>query len=225
MVAVFDCLVFLQAVISDSGPPLACLELAETRQIVLHVRRVILGEVRDVDVLSRPKIQAGVLYLRPSLSDLFLQTIDQLLMLTDNVPEVGFSIRDANDLPYLNLAIAPRANFLVRWDNDLLDLRNDPTFVSRFPWLRIVDPVTFLSNQGALPGIMPRNTMLLITMTRGNDGDWSCQSQVVPRSCLSTFTCLLRPLPFPLCRIRRLGPPWCRRSRSRFAWPFGCARG
>ena len=146
----FDCLVFLQAVISDSGSALACLKLAEKRQIVLHVRPVILGEVRDV--LSRPKIQAGFFHLTSSLSDLFLQTIDQLSILTDSVPEVGFSIRDANDLPYLNLAIAQRANFLVRGDNDLLDLRNDPNFVSRFPWLRIVDPVTFLRNQGALPG-------------------------------------------------------------------------
>lgn len=125
----FDCLVFLQAVISDSGSALACLKLAEKRQIVLHVRPVILGEVRDV--LSRPKIQAGFFHLTSSLSDLFLQTIDQLSILTDSVPEVGFSIRDANDL---------------------LDLRNDPNFVSRFPWLRIVDPVTFLRNEGALPG-------------------------------------------------------------------------
>ena len=47
IVVVFDCMVFLQAVMSERGPSLACLELAERRQIVLHVSPQILPSNPD----------------------------------------------------------------------------------------------------------------------------------------------------------------------------------
>lgn len=141
--AVFDCMVFLQAATNDRGPAFACLELAEKHQIILHVSPVILAEVRDV--LTRPKIQAKFPHLTPGRIDVFLQKVDSLSVLTDAVPDADFKIRDASDLPYLNLAVARGAEFLVSRDNDLLDLMNDPSFVSRFPEIRIVDPLAFLT--------------------------------------------------------------------------------
>ena len=52
--------------------------------------------------------------------------------------------RDPNDEPYLNVAIAANATFLVSRDLDLLDLMQDATFRQQFPSLTILDPVAFL---------------------------------------------------------------------------------
>jgi putative PIN family toxin of toxin-antitoxin system len=52
---VFDCMIFLQATASESGPAAALLRLVERDVLSLFVSREILDELRDV--LSRPKIQ------------------------------------------------------------------------------------------------------------------------------------------------------------------------
>jgi len=66
-----------------------------------------------------------------------------------NVPKRFELPRDPGDEPYLNLAIETGARFLVTRDRDLLDLMRWDTeegrnFQSRFPDLRILDPVAFL---------------------------------------------------------------------------------
>ena len=52
--------------------------------------------------------------------------------------------RDPKDEPYINLALAANADYLVTRDNDLLDLMNDSDFRQQFPGLTILDPVAFL---------------------------------------------------------------------------------
>jgi predicted nucleic acid-binding protein len=52
----------------------------------------------------------------------------------------------------VDLAAATGSHYLVSWDNDLLVLMNDASFVSRFPQLQIVDPVTFLNAMRAMTG-------------------------------------------------------------------------
>ena len=57
--------------------------------------------------------------------------------------------RDPDDEPYLNLALEADAQFLVTRDRDLLDLMRSDTkegrdSQSRFPDLKIVDPVMFM---------------------------------------------------------------------------------
>ncbi len=54
--AVFDCMVFLQAVTNEQGPAFACVGLVEEEKLQLIVSPAILTEVRDV--LSRPKVRA-----------------------------------------------------------------------------------------------------------------------------------------------------------------------
>ena len=64
-------------------------------------------------------------------------------MVTD--PPSVFSLpRDADDEIFVNLAVAVEAECLVTRDRDLLDLRNDAEFFSKFPLLQIVNPVEFL---------------------------------------------------------------------------------
>jgi hypothetical protein len=97
MAAVFDCMVFLQPATSDRGPALACLELAEQRQIILHGSFAILAEVRHE--LSRPTIQGRCPHLASRVVDLFLQKFDSIAVLTDRMANGDFRIRDANNLP------------------------------------------------------------------------------------------------------------------------------
>jgi predicted nucleic acid-binding protein len=60
---VFDCMIFLQATASESGPAAALLRLVERNVLSLFVSREILDEVRDV--LSRSKIRRN----NPDITD------------------------------------------------------------------------------------------------------------------------------------------------------------
>lgn len=60
------------------------------------------------------------------------------------MPAVISHSRDPDDEPYLNLALAARAHYLVSRDNGLLDLMQNEDFRSRYPELRIVEPIDLL---------------------------------------------------------------------------------
>lgn len=116
--AVFDCMVFLQAATSDQGPAFACLALVEAGDVSLSVSGPILAEVKDV--LMRPQIQAKFSTLTPERVDLFLQKIVMLAAVVAEVPDVGYPLRDADDLPYLNLAVATNSSYLVSGECGIL---------------------------------------------------------------------------------------------------------
>jgi predicted nucleic acid-binding protein len=61
--AVFDCMVYLQAVVKESGPAFACLRAVEDGRVALCVSAEVLAEVRDV--LSRPVLQTKFPRLTP----------------------------------------------------------------------------------------------------------------------------------------------------------------
>jgi predicted nucleic acid-binding protein len=57
--------------------------------------------------------------------------------------------RDPDDEPYINLAVASDARYLVTWDNDLLELMDEKMpagsdFRQRFPHLLILNPVALI---------------------------------------------------------------------------------
>jgi predicted nucleic acid-binding protein len=57
----------------------------------------------------------------------------------------NFSLpRDPKDAPYVDLAVASNAGYLVSRDKDLLELMQDEAFRRRFPNLKILEPVSFL---------------------------------------------------------------------------------
>ena len=142
--AVFDCMVFLQAATNDRGPAFACLSLIEAGDVRLYVSPPILAEIRDV--LTRPKIQVKFPHLTPVRVDILVQKIAAIATVVNDVPDCGVLIRDLGDLPYLNLAVASKVNYIVTRDKDLLDLMEDASFVSTYAPLRIVDPVRFLAD-------------------------------------------------------------------------------
>jgi uncharacterized protein len=145
--AVFDCVVFLQAAARETSPAGACFRLLIEATITLYVSPEILTEISEV--LRRPKLRQRFKTVTPERVDAFLRELQNRAVLLNAVPEVFTYPRDPDDEPYVNLAVAARARYLVTWDKDLLDLANDATaegsaFQQRFPDLRIVDPVAFL---------------------------------------------------------------------------------
>jgi hypothetical protein len=47
IVAVFDCVVYVQAALSRRGPAFACLQVAEAEHVILHLSPDIIEEVRQ----------------------------------------------------------------------------------------------------------------------------------------------------------------------------------
>jgi putative PIN family toxin of toxin-antitoxin system len=145
---VFDCVVFLQSLIKESGPAVTCLNRFEQGRFRLAVSPEILAELHDV--LSRSGLRQTFALLTKEKTD---RLIDLLLLKAElfrHVPRRFELPRDPDDEPYLNLAIEAEARFLVTRDRDLLDLMRWDTvegrdFHSRSRKLRILDPVAFLT--------------------------------------------------------------------------------
>ncbi len=144
---VFDCNVLLQAAAREKSGAAKCLNLAESGLIQLFVSREVLAEVEDV--LDRPKIRAHFPDLSDEIVGAFLKRLQKLSVLVRLVPKKFSYPRDEDDEPYLNLAVAAGADFIISRDRDLLDLMTGHTsegkeFRQRFRSLRVVEPVEFL---------------------------------------------------------------------------------
>ena len=140
--AVFDCMIFVQAVTNESGPAFACFQYVEEGRLTLCLSHEILAEVRDV--LSRPKVRRKFTHLTEERIEEFLRVVETRGVIREVVPSEFTYARDPDDEPYINLAIAAGASYLVSRDNDLLDLMTDPEFRARYSTLAIVDPVSLL---------------------------------------------------------------------------------
>jgi putative PIN family toxin of toxin-antitoxin system len=140
--AVFDCMVFLQGAGRPAGPARACFHLVEEGRVTLLVSPEILAEIRDV--LTRPKILRKFPLLWAEWVEAFVRNVESKAVLLAEVPRAFTLERDRKDEPYLNLALAAGAHYLVSRDLDLLDLMADDNFRQRYPDLNILDPPAFL---------------------------------------------------------------------------------
>jgi putative PIN family toxin of toxin-antitoxin system len=102
----------------------------------------ILAEVRAV--LTRPKTLRKFPALTPESVDVFLADLASHATTLAAVPKVFSLPRDPKDEPYIDLAAAAQAHYLVSRDNDLLDLMGDAAFRQQFPNLTVIDPVALL---------------------------------------------------------------------------------
>jgi putative PIN family toxin of toxin-antitoxin system len=144
---VFDCNVLLQAAAREKGVAAKCLNLAESNLLQLFVSREVLAEVEDV--LNRPEIRAHFQDLSDEIVGAFVKRLQKLSVLVRLVPKEFSYPRDEDDEPYINLAVAAGADFIISHDRDLLDLMTGHAneckeFRQRFRSLRIVKPVEFL---------------------------------------------------------------------------------
>ncbi|MCS6862515.1 MAG: putative toxin-antitoxin system toxin component, PIN family [Abditibacteriales bacterium] len=95
-----------------------------------------LTEVKDV--LTRPKTRRQFPFITTEGVMTLLQRLADKAVYVKDVPKQFTYDRDPKDEPYVNLALAVGAHYLVSWDNDLLDLMREETaegkqFRERFP--------------------------------------------------------------------------------------------
>jgi putative PIN family toxin of toxin-antitoxin system len=152
--AVFDCMVFLQGAGRPASPSRGCFRLVDEGRVELCLSGKILAEVREV--LSRPKTQRKFPLLSQAWAESFVRNAANKSELFDEVNHVYKLERDPKDEPYLDLAIAARAQYLVSRDRDLLDLMSDQDFRQQFPGLVILDPAAFLQAMRLQEGDPPR---------------------------------------------------------------------
>lgn len=145
---VYDCNVLLQAVLSDAGPAFGCLLLAEKDRVELVLSTFVAEEIRDV--LARPRILQKNPQVTPERVAAFLEMLASKCRFVEGVPRVFSLPRDPKDEPYVNLAIAANARYLVTWnEKHLTYLMEGKTpesieFRARFPDLAIITPPAFL---------------------------------------------------------------------------------
>ncbi|HEY2584437.1 MAG TPA: putative toxin-antitoxin system toxin component, PIN family [Tepidisphaeraceae bacterium] len=144
---VFDCNVLVQAVAFDNGPAARCLRLVESGQIDLLVSRPTLAELRRV--LNYEEVLAISPNMTPRRIGAFLKRLTFRARLVCRTPHVMDYPRDPADEPYIDLAVAAGADYLVTRDRDLLSLMSGYSLVCKefrrkTRPLRVIDPVAFL---------------------------------------------------------------------------------
>lgn len=141
---VFDCNVFLQALVNPDGLAGRCKQLVDRGEIELFVSEDVLAKV-----LSRRRTREFAPALKLEVIEAFIADIRLKSICLQNVPEEYRFERDPKDEQYINLAIVAGAKFIVSRDNDLLDLmkpgiREASEFLRRYPMLKIVQPSDLL---------------------------------------------------------------------------------
>jgi uncharacterized protein len=144
---VFDCNIFLQAVVNPKGAAGVCKAMVDSGEVNLFISIEVLTEM--IEVLSRPRVRQLTPALSPEMIEAFLADITTKAILLHNVPEEFRFERDPKDEAYINLAIVAGAKYLVSRDHDLLDLmkmerEEGRAFRRRYPMLTILDPIAFL---------------------------------------------------------------------------------
>lgn len=120
VVAVYDCNVFLQALINPSGPAGRCVERVLGGDVALFTADAIFAELRDVT--RRPELTATFPQLTPERMERLIDAVGGVAGSIPRPRPVFTSGRDPKDAVYVDLAVACRAGRLVTRDKDLLDL-------------------------------------------------------------------------------------------------------
>ncbi len=105
-VAVFDCMIFVQAVLSESGPAFRCLSLVEQKRLRLILSPAIILELEDV--LARPPLRSRFPILTDARVDTFIAKFNSIGVIVPDAPKIFTLPRDPDDEVYINLAIAEK---------------------------------------------------------------------------------------------------------------------
>lgn len=140
--AVFDTNIYIQAILSDTGPGNACVEELFAGRIVVFVHPEILQEIDDF--LLRPRVRTKYRRVRSIKTAELVRKIRKFGTWVPSIEPAFEFDRDPDDAFLIDLSIATKADFLVSRDKDLLELSSDNSFVAKYPNLKIVDPYEFL---------------------------------------------------------------------------------
>lgn len=142
--AVFDCVIFTQALINPKGPAGECVKAAESGDCILHLSPFVLQEIRELP--GKLPVRHGV---TPERVETLIQQVREYAVVVTDVAERFEHPTDPSDAAYINLALATNAELVVSRDRHLLALM-DPaapegrSFRQQIPELRVVRPVEFL---------------------------------------------------------------------------------
>ena len=145
---VFDCNVLVQAIANEAGPAGQALALLQQNRIEVYLSRTVLKELRKV--FRYPSVRAKFPGLDDQRIELFFKKLTFRATLVRQIPHALDYPRATQDEPYIDLAAAANANYLVSRDKDLLSLATDRTLIGkqfrqRYPRLHVVNPVAFLA--------------------------------------------------------------------------------
>ena len=145
---VLDTVVFVQALISGRGHAAGCVERLRAGDCILLSSNDTLDELRDVSM--RPKLRAKYPFLTDEKAAALIAEIESVAIVLPNPPSVISLPRDPKDEPFVDLAVAGAAQFIVTWNERHLtylmkqDTPEGRDFCTRFPNIRIVSPPDFL---------------------------------------------------------------------------------
>jgi putative PIN family toxin of toxin-antitoxin system len=142
---VYDCNIFVQALLSTSGAAGECIRRAMAKEVALYLSKDLLSEIRETPFKPTPR-KLGITVER---TEHLISTLLEVSTVVNDVPLVFQYERDPDDAHYINLALAAQARLVVSRDRDLLDLMDHAkaeaiAFQKRFPDLRILEPAEFL---------------------------------------------------------------------------------
>jgi putative PIN family toxin of toxin-antitoxin system len=142
---VYDCNIFAQNLINLNGPAGRCVRLAREASVSLFASAFVLMEIRELYAKLPPKY--GV--TREQTDELSL-SVASFATLASDITEIYRHPIDASDSHYVNLAIKADARIIVSRDRHLLNLMDisrseGRDFQSRFPLIRVIDPVVLLA--------------------------------------------------------------------------------
>src|SRR5438045_1417759 len=92
---VFECMIYLQSTVSESGPSASLLRLVDSDVLSLFVSAEILEEVRDV--LSRPKIRKRNSEITDERVDALINRILEKATVVNDVQQHFIYLRDPKD--------------------------------------------------------------------------------------------------------------------------------
>jgi putative PIN family toxin of toxin-antitoxin system len=146
---VLDTVVFVQALISGRGHSAGCLERLRAGRFILLMSDATFDELREVPL--RAKFTAKYPFVTVEKVAAFVVEIESLAVRIANPPAVFILPRDPKDEPFIDLAVAGGARFIVTWNERHLtylmkqDTPEGKDFRARFPTTEILSPPDFLA--------------------------------------------------------------------------------
>lgn len=144
---VFDCNIIWQSFFFGNGVSAKCKKLVDDGVITLFLSAETLEEMREV--MTRPEFLAKFESVTETMIEKYLEDLAKKSVFLRSVPKKFKLSRDADDEPYINLAIESKADYIVTRDSDLLDLMTgydveSKDFRQRTRPLKVVEPLEFL---------------------------------------------------------------------------------
>ena|ERR1700722_8681656 len=152
---VFDTVVFVQCLISGRGHAAGCLDRLNAGRFVLLMSDATFAELADVSLRSR--LTTKYPFVTPPKVAIFIAEIEAIAVRIAKPPATFSLPRDPKDEPFIDLAVAGDAQYIVTWNDRHLTylMRRDTPegidFCARFPKINIVSPPAFLAAIDGLP--------------------------------------------------------------------------